>query len=100
MATRFTESTVEEAALEIFSELGYTILHGPDIAPGELLAERKTYQDVILVKRLREALARINPKIPPDAVEEAVRKILRIETPSLEENNRRFHRLLTDGVSV
>ncbi len=51
-----TESTVEEAALEVFSGLGYTNLHGPDIAPGELLEERTSYGDVVLGKRLREAL--------------------------------------------
>ena len=40
MTIPFTESTVEEAALEILEGLGYTSLHGPDIAPGELFAER------------------------------------------------------------
>lgn len=96
----FTESTVEEAALELFSGLGYTILHGPDIAPGELFEERKSYGDIVLVSRLRQALARINPKVPPDAIEEAIRKILSTESPNLVENSRRFHRFLTDGVNV
>ena len=96
----FTESTVEEAALEIFEGIGYTILHGPTIAPGEMFAERASYADVVLVERLRPALARINPKIPADAIEEAVRKVLHPDSPSLIENNRRFHRFLTDGISV
>jgi type I restriction enzyme R subunit len=95
-----TESTVEEAALEVFSALGYTVLHGPDIAPGELFEERKSYGDVVLVGRLRQALARINPKVPAEAIEEAIRKVLRTESASLEENNRRFHRFLTDGVPI
>ena len=96
----FTESVVEDAALELFSGLGYTILHGPDIAPGELFAERASYEEVVLAKRLRESLARINPKIPSEAIEEAIRKVLRTESPSPEENNRRFHQFLTDGVAV
>lgn len=96
----FTESTVEEAALEIFEGLRYTILHGPAIAPGEMFVERTSYSDVVLVKRLREAMARINPQVPGDALEEAVRKLLRTESPSLVENNRRFHRFVTDGVPV
>ena len=96
----FTESTVEEAALEIFGGLGYTILHGPTIAPGEMFAERASYSDVLLVGRLREALIRINPKIPAEAIEEAIRKVLHPDSPSLIENNRRFHRFLTDGISV
>ena len=92
------ESTVEDASLSWFAELGYAIVHGPEIAPGELFAERQTYSDVVLVKRLREALARINPHIPQDAIEEAVRRVLHPETASLVENNRRFHQMLVEGV--
>lgn len=100
MAKAFAETTIEEAALELFGSLGYTILHGPTIAPGELFAERSSYSDVVLVGRLKEALARINPKIPAEAIEEPIRKTLHPDSPSLVENNRRFHRFLTDGVSV
>ena len=52
--TTFAESTVEEAALEIFEGLDYTILHGPTIAPGEMFAERATYCDVMLDSRVCE----------------------------------------------
>jgi len=96
----FTESTVEQAALEIFAALGYTVLHGPNIAPGEMFAERRSYQDVVLVERLRSALTRINPNVPSAAIEEAIRKLLRTESQVLEENNRRFHHFLVKGVSV
>jgi type I restriction enzyme R subunit len=97
---KFTESTVEEAVLEWAERLGFVILHGPEIAPGEPAAERELYEQVILVGRLRDALARLNPKIPADALDEAVRVVTRTETPSLVENNRRFHRFLVDGVDV
>lgn len=100
MSTGVAESTVEEAALGWFEELGYGVVHGPEIAPGELFAERESYGDVVLVKRLREAMARINPHVPPDAIEEAVRRVLHPETASLVENNRRFHRMLVEGVPV
>ena len=100
MNTVLTESTVEEAALELFSGLDYTVLHGPDIAPGEMFAERTSYEEAVLPGRLRESLSRINPQIPAEALEEAIRKLLRTESPSLEENNRRFHRFLTDGVPI
>jgi type I restriction enzyme R subunit len=98
--SRLAESDVEDAALELFTGLGYAILRGPDIAPGELFTERTSYSDVVLVGRLRQTLARINPKIPSEAIEEAIRKILSTESPSLVENNRRFHRFLTDGINV
>ena len=100
MARRFTESTVEEAALELLSGLGYTIVHGPDIAPGELLAERTEYSDVLLQGRLKGALARINPKIPAEAIADSVRKLSSTAGPNLEESNRRFHQFLNDGINV
>ena len=65
-----TEPTVEEAALELFSGLGFTIFHGPDIGSCELVTERSSYSDLVFVKRLREALARITPKVPTEAIEE------------------------------
>mgnify|MGYP000369889037 CR=1 FL=1 len=49
MSTRFTESVVEEAALAWLESLGYTILHGPEIAPGEAFAQREDYSQVVLV---------------------------------------------------
>jgi len=70
------ESTVEEAALEWFGELGYALGHGPDIAPGEPAAERASFGAVLLVGRLREAIRRLNPAIPEDAQEEAVKTVL------------------------
>jgi type I restriction enzyme R subunit len=96
----FTESVVEEAALEWFQNLGYTVGHGPQIGPGEPSAERATFADVVLVERLREALSRINPALPEEAREEALRKVLRVSTPSLVQSNRAFHKLLRDGVDV
>jgi type I restriction enzyme R subunit len=80
--------------------LGYSVLHGPDIAPGEPAAERADFSQVLLTERLRAALAQRNPSIPEPALAEALRKIIRAETPSLVEHNRRFHRMLTDGVDV
>jgi len=104
------ESIVEEAALEWFGELGYAVGHGPQLAPGEHAGgtltpalsqgERESYREVVLVGRLREAIRRLNPAIPEEAREEALRKVLRVATPSLVQTNRAFHRMLRDGVPV
>lgn len=61
--TGFTESIVEEAALAVLGRLGWTVLHGPEIALGTAAAERADpgYRDVILERRLRAALVRLNP---------------------------------------
>ncbi len=95
-----TESIVEEATLEWFGEQGYAVAHGPMLAPGEPAAERDSFGEVVLVARLRDAIARLNPTIPEEAREEALRKVLRIGTPSLTQTSRAFHRLLRDGVPV
>jgi len=70
MNSRFTESIVEEASIEWLKALGYAVLHGPAIAVGELAAERSdpNYRDVILERRLREALFRLNPELPAEAL--------------------------------
>ncbi|MBL9181866.1 MAG: type I restriction endonuclease subunit R [Verrucomicrobiaceae bacterium] len=94
------ESIVEDAALEWFGELGYAVGHGPHLAPGEPAAERDSFGEVVLVGRLREAIRRLNPAIPEEAREEALRKVLRVGTPALVQTNRVFHRLLRDGVPV
>jgi len=95
-----SESQIEQAALAWLESLGYAILHGPDIAPGETAAERQSYQEAILPQRLRDALVRLNPAIPAEAIENAFRKVSRADSPSLVQNNRAFHRMLTDGVDV
>jgi type I restriction enzyme R subunit len=94
------ESHLEEAALEWLAELGYALGHGPDMAPGEPAAERESFSEVVLTGRLREAIHRLNPAIPAEAREEALRKVLRHETTSLIGNNRAFHHHLRDGVPV
>jgi len=65
MSGSFTESTVEQAALAWLEALGYTILSGPEIAPGEPAAEREDYGQVILESRLRQALQGLNPQMRP-----------------------------------
>ncbi|MBU6176088.1 MAG: DEAD/DEAH box helicase, partial [Planctomycetes bacterium] len=94
------ESIVEDAALTWFGELGYSVLHGPQLAPGESSTERHSFGEVVLAGRLRDALQRLNPNVPEEAREEALRKVIRLATPSLVQTNRAFHKLLRDGVDV
>ena len=98
--TTITESVVEEAALEWLANLGWQTAHGPDIAPDTPNAERSDYDQVVLERRLRDALAELNPGLPITALEDAFRKLTRTEGPTLEARNRAFHRMLTNGVTV
>jgi type I restriction enzyme R subunit len=95
-----TESEVEQAALDILSAQGYGIVHGPDISPDGSHPERQSYSDVVLMGRLRDAIDRLNPKIPTEAKEEAIKQLLRSESPDLVVNNHRFHKMLFEGVDV
>lgn len=89
-----------DVILPIFDELGYEVLYGPDIAPDGERSERSSYEQVILTKRLDKALRRINPGVSPSVIEDALRQILRIESPDLLTNNHLFHRRLKKGVQV
>lgn len=99
----FTEGAIEQTTLAWFANLGYDIAYGPDIAFDGAAPERDAeanYADVVLIGRLRSALERINATLPAEAINEAIRKITRPESPSLIENNRAFQKMLTDGVDV
>ncbi len=107
-----TESEIERACLAWLEAVGWPVAYGPDIAPDMLMAERRDYSEVILAQRLRDALARLNPDLPPEALEDAFRKITRPDLPAapaaaaqaggpdLLQRNRALHRLLVNGVTV
>ena len=100
MKSFITEEDVENFALKILSELGYQTVYGLDIAPDGLNPERKSYSEVVLLERLKDAVDRLNPEMPDDAKEEAIKSVLRTDSPDLIINNHNFHRMLVDGVDV
>ena len=95
-----SESTVEAVALDWLGSLDWAVLHGPDIAPDTPAAERADYGEVVLTTRLRSALDRLNPDLPDDALEDALRRLTRPAGATLEARNRDFHRMLVAGVTV
>jgi type I restriction enzyme R subunit len=99
MTAGFTESVVEQAAPAWLEAIGWRVVHGPDIAPDMPAAERDDYGQVVLAQRLRDALARLNPTVPSEALEDAFRKLTRPEGADLIVRNRALHRLLVDGVT-
>ena len=96
----FTESTVEDATLSWLETLGWRVVYGPDIAPDTPGAERPDYGQVVLERRLRHALGRLNPNLPAEALDDAFRRLTRPEGATLEAHNRAFHRMAVDGVTV
>ena len=95
-----TEETVEKVAIDWFLSMGYSYVNGLSMAPGEACSERDSFKDVVLERRLRDAIDRLNPQIPSEAREDAFRKVVLVEGPSLIAANQRFHSMLSEGVSV
>ena len=98
--TTITEADVEEAALNWLASLGWQVAHGPDIAPDTFGAERTDYGQVVLERRLRDALVLLNSDLPAEALDDAFRRLIHPEGATLEARNRAFHRMLVDGVTV
>ncbi len=95
-----TENIIERSAIEILQSQGWEYANGKDISPEGRFCEREDFSQIVLLNRLRNAIAKINPTIPLDAQEAAVQKVLRISSPDLLHNNEEFHRLLVEKVKI
>ena len=98
--TTLTEADVESATLDWLAGLGWQVAHGPDIAPDTPNAERDDYGQVVLERRLRDALAELNPGLPATALDDALRKLTLPEGSTLQARNSSFHRMLVNGVEI
>lgn len=95
-----TENEIEKLAIALLEHQGYTYINGVQLAPDAGDLERTSFEEVVLKQRLENAVRRINPMIPIDAQQDAVKQILRIASPDVLTNNETFHRLLTEGIPV
>ena len=95
-----TEDQLEQETLGWLREAGWQVVHGPAMTPDGDAPERGNYREVILLGRLREAVARLNPRVPAQAREDALQQVLNLGHPALLAANRAFHRLLVSGVPV
>jgi type I restriction enzyme R subunit len=100
VSSGFAESHVEEATLAWLSDLGYFTANGLDIGPDGGKPERASYGDVLLVERLRAAIAKLNPTLDAETRAEVLAKLMQTVTPSLVEENRRLHRYMVEGVPI
>ncbi len=95
-----TEDQLEQETLGWLAEVGWQHRHGPELAPDGSTPERDNYKQIVLVPRLRRAVAALNPGMPAAARDDAIRQVLDLGTPVLLAANRQFHRLLVAGVPV
>ncbi|GAA4057823.1 type I restriction endonuclease subunit R [Flavobacterium chungnamense] len=94
-----SEDHIEQVIIQEFIDLGYSYVNGADISP-EGTAQEREFNEVVLKNRLHSAIAQLNPNVPYEAQEEAVKKLLRTDSPNLFQNNYQVHKYLTDGVDV
>lgn len=87
-----TEEEIEQMALQTLQEQGYEIINGATI--------ERPYNEVVLTNRLQNAVEKINPALPSEIREEAIRNILRVQHTTLLANNETFHKYLTEGVDI
>ena len=92
---KITENAVENVVIELLTAQGYVYL-----SPEEQETERQNLSDVVLRGRLKSAVEKLNPNIPEEAREQALREVLNLPSQNLIENNEAFHQMLTDGVGV
>ncbi|MFH1432769.1 MAG: type I restriction endonuclease subunit R [archaeon] len=97
---KITESEIERFAIELLEKSGYQYIYAPDIAPDSKTPQRAGFEDVLLLEHLKKAVKRINPGIPADAREDAIKQIQRLNSPELIANNESFHKMLTEGIKV
>ena len=94
------EEAVELAALSWFDLIGWRTVSGEQLAPDGPIGARSDYRQTILEPELRSALAALNGDATPAMIDNAVRAILVAPSQDLKENNRSFHKLLSEGLSV
>lgn len=99
MAAVISEDHIEQIFIQEFIDLGYSYVNGADISP-EGISQERHFDEVVLKQRLQAAIAKLNPNVPYEAQEEAVKKLLRTNSPNLFQNNYDVHKYLTDGVDV
>ncbi|GAB6178530.1 type I restriction endonuclease subunit R [Desulfobaculum senezii] len=95
-----SEAELEQVLMDQFASLGYALESDSGIGPDGSHPERASYSDIFLLPRVEKAMARLNPAIPQEARDDALRSLMGTEFPTLEEENRRLHSMLVNGVDV
>ena len=75
MTAVISEDHIEQILIQEFKDLGYTYVNGADISP-EGASQEREFDEVVLKGRLEGAIRRINPNVPSEASEEAIKKVL------------------------
>ena len=93
MAFTYNEASYENSIIELFQEMGYDFIHGPDV-------EDRDQSSPLFEEELEDAIHRLNRKAPVEARKEALRKLRHIDAGDLVSQNETFMDYLQNGISV
>ncbi len=92
------ENAIELFAIRLFERLGYEYNSAKVVAA---YAEAINKNSVLLINELYASLKRINPDLSDDVLTAAIDKLKNSNlADNLIENNKLFHQLLTEGISI
>ena len=94
------EEDLENISIEWFKDIGYSSVHGPNLAPDGQSSEREDFRQLTLTDRLRSALKKLNPEVPPATIESAVLQLTNPNIPGLLSSNRKFYQLIKTGLPI
>ena len=97
MIARLNEQFLEDLTPLYFGETGVAVKSNAEINDA---GDRGDASQTMLTGRLASVLHRLNPELPHDTIEGVVRILSRSPHPTLIQNNRWFHEMLTDGVEI
>lgn len=92
MTAFYTEADYENSIIELFRDMGYQHIYGPDI--------ERDFTNPLYEQELLSALSRINPKMPDDAISDALFKLKNFENAELVQKNAIFMDYLQHGIEV
>ena len=92
-----SEQFVEDMTALYFGDTGVAVKSNAEIFNA---GERRDASQVMLKGTLAAALRRLNTNLPQDIIEEIVRILSRLPHPTLIQNNRWFHEMLSDGIEI
>ncbi|OIN84577.1 type I restriction endonuclease subunit R [Francisella sp. TX07-6608] len=94
------EDNIENYAIDLFKSQGYNYIYAPDVAPDTDKPIRAKFSDVVLENLLSDKLLAINPQIPPNLIDDAIKKLLRTSSDELLADNELIHQYITQGIKV
>ncbi len=92
MSSLYNESDYENSIIQLFEEMGYTHVYGPDI--------ERDYRSPLYDEVLEERITALNPSLPHEAISEALYKLRNFENGELVQKNAVFMDYLQNGVPV